>query len=113
MWRPTLTLLSFLLSFASDYLVSNRSVSIIVPGYGALVLHGMSTYALEHLRGVLAPTVNPTLTTAASTLGAALIGLPLYAFRQAIVCTSHLGLSLQHHSAVLYRWIFRQHLSFL
>ncbi|OJA09769.1 hypothetical protein AZE42_01489 [Rhizopogon vesiculosus] len=85
MWKPVLTLLSFLLSFASDALVSKRSVSIIAPGYGALVLNGMSTYALEHLRGVLAPTVNPTLATAASTLGAAIIGLPLYAFRQAIV----------------------------
>jgi zinc transporter 5/7 len=94
MWKPVLTLLSFLLSFASDALVSKRSVSIIAPGYGALVLHGMSTYALEHLRGVLAPTVSPTLTTATSTLGAALIGLPLYAFRQAIVCTSYLGLLL-------------------
>lgn len=72
--------------------MSKRGISITAPGYGALVLHGMSTYALEHLRGVLAPTVNPTLTTATSTLGAALIGLPLYALRQAIVCTSRVDL---------------------
>ncbi|KAG1781019.1 cation efflux protein [Suillus placidus] len=85
MWKPVLTISSFLLSFASDALLSKRSVSIIAPGYGALVMHGISTYALEHLRGVLAPTVNPTLTTAASTLGAALVGLPLYAFRQALI----------------------------
>jgi len=57
-------------------------------------MHGISTYALEHLRGVLAPTVNPNLTTAISTLGAVLVGLPLYAFRQALVCTSHSGLLL-------------------
>ncbi|KAG0709147.1 cation efflux protein [Suillus ampliporus] len=85
MWKPILTFSSFLLSFASDAFLSKRSVSIIAPGYGALVMHGMSTYALEHLRGVLAPTVNPTLTTAASSLGAALIGLPLYAFRKALL----------------------------
>lgn len=89
MWKPILTFSSFLLSFASDTLLFKRSVSIIAPGYGALVMHGTSTYALEHLRGVLAPTVNPTLTTAASTLGAALVGLPLYAFRQALVSTSY------------------------
>ncbi|KAG2366968.1 cation efflux family-domain-containing protein [Suillus spraguei] len=85
MWKPILTFSSFLLSFASDALLSKRSVSIIAPGYGALVMHGISTYALEHLRGVLAPTVNPILTTAASTLGAALVGLPLYALRQALL----------------------------
>ncbi|KAG2141358.1 cation efflux protein [Suillus clintonianus] len=85
MWKPILTFSSFLLSFASDAILSRRSVSIIAPGYGALVMHGISTYALEHLRGVLAPTVNPTLTTAVSTLGAAVVGLPLYAFRQALL----------------------------
>lgn len=94
MWKPSLTFSSFLISFASDMLLSKRSVSIIAPGYGALVMHGISTYALEHLRGVLAPTVNPTLTTAVSTLGAALVGLPLYAFRKALVCSSHSGLLL-------------------
>lgn len=94
--------------------MSKRGISITAPGYGALVLHGMSTYALEHLRGVLAPTVNPTLTTATSTLGAALIGLPLYALRQAIVCTSRVDLLIMSSPLpFFYRVTFRQHLSFL
>ncbi|KIJ61997.1 hypothetical protein HYDPIDRAFT_115148 [Hydnomerulius pinastri MD-312] len=84
-WKPLAVLCSFLLSFLADTALSQRSAAIILPGYGCVVLHGLVTYALEHLRGVLSPTISPAMTTAASTLGAALLGLPLYAFRQALL----------------------------
>ncbi|KAF9221416.1 cation efflux protein [Gyrodon lividus] len=84
-WRPLIVASSFLLSFLSDAALSRRNVAIILPGYGCVVLHGLATYALEHLRGVLSPTISPVMTTAASTLGAALIALPLYAFRRALL----------------------------
>ena len=75
----------FTLSFLCDAAFSNRSIQILLPGYGCLVLHGLITYALEYMRGVLSPVLSPSMTTAASTLGAASLALPLYAFRQALV----------------------------
>lgn len=76
---------SFVLSFFVDVTLFSKAPANIFPGYTCLILHGLATYALEHLRGILSPTITPTLATAASTLGAALLGLPLYAFRQALV----------------------------
>lgn len=76
---------TFVLSFFADVTLSNRVPANILPGYACLILHGLATYALEHLRGVLSPTISPTLATAASTFGAALLSLPLYAFRRALV----------------------------
>ncbi|KAF8845223.1 cation efflux protein [Paxillus ammoniavirescens] len=84
-WHPFIVASSFLLSFLSDTALSHRNAAIILPGYGCLVLHGLATYALEHLRRVLSPTISPTMATAASTLGAALLSLPLYAFRRTLL----------------------------
>ncbi|KAF9245319.1 cation efflux protein [Melanogaster broomeanus] len=84
-WRPLILASSFLLSFSSDVVFSHRNAAMILPGYGCIVLHGLATYALEHLRGVLSPTISPAITTAASTLGAAVLALPLYAFRRALL----------------------------
>ncbi|KAH7890677.1 cation efflux protein [Phlebopus sp. FC_14] len=75
--------LSFFLSFLFDVTISRRSAMLVLPGHGSLLLHGLTTFALERLRGVLSPTVGPAMMTAASTLGAALLGLPLYGCRQA------------------------------
>lgn len=88
MSRPLIVASSFVLSFFADITLSHRTPANILPGYVCVILHGLATYALEHLRGVLSPTISPTVTTAASTFGAALLGLPLYAFRRAVVSFS-------------------------
>lgn len=85
MSRPLIVASSFLLSFFADITLSHKTSANILPGYACIILHGLATYALEHLRGVLSPTISPIVTTAASTFGAALLGLPLYAFRRALV----------------------------
>ncbi|KAF8449122.1 cation efflux family-domain-containing protein [Boletus edulis BED1] len=83
--RPLIVLAAFLLSFFVDTTLSHQAPANILPGYVCLILHGLATYALEHLRGVLSPTIAPTMTTAVSTFGAALLSLPFYAFRHALL----------------------------
>lgn len=85
MSRPLIVASSFVLSFFADITLSHKTPTNILPGYACVILHGLATYALEHLRGALSPTITPTMATAASTFGAALLGLPLYAFRRAVV----------------------------
>lgn len=85
MSRPLIVASSFILSFFADIILSHKTSANILPGYACVILHGLATYALERLRGVLSPTISPTMTTAASTFGAALLALPLYAFRRALV----------------------------
>ncbi|KAG6335807.1 hypothetical protein ID866_3285 [Astraeus odoratus] len=83
--KPMAIVSAFALSFLSDVAFSNRSPRILLPGYGCLVLHGLITYALEYVRGTLSPVLSPSMTTAASSLGAAVLALPFYAFRQALL----------------------------
>ncbi|KAH0836579.1 cation efflux protein [Lanmaoa asiatica] len=83
--RPLVVASSFVLSFFADITLSHRTPANIFPGYACVILHGLATHALEQLRGVLSPTISPTIATAASTFGAALIGLPLYTFRRAML----------------------------
>ncbi|KAI9461457.1 cation efflux protein [Boletus coccyginus] len=85
MSRPLIVVSSFAVSFFADITLSHSAPASILPGYACLILHGFATYALEHLRGVLSPTISPAISTAASTFGAALIALPLYAFRRALL----------------------------
>ncbi|KIM68074.1 hypothetical protein SCLCIDRAFT_1209457 [Scleroderma citrinum Foug A] len=85
MRKPMIFVGVFTLSFLCDAAFSNRSIQILLPGYGCLVLHGLITYALEYMRGVLSPVLSPSMTTAASTLGAASLALPFYSFRQALL----------------------------
>jgi len=86
-----------MLSFLCDAVFSNRSIQSLLPGYGCLVLHGLITYALEYMRGVLSPVLSPSMTTAASALGAASLALPFYAFRQALVSAHIAALSSGPH----------------
>lgn len=83
--KPIIFTGAFMLSFLCDAAFSNRSIQILLPGYGCLVLHGLITYALEYMRGVLSPVLSPSMTTAASALGAASLALPFYAFRKALL----------------------------
>lgn len=51
----------------------------------ALAFHGMASIGLEQAQGVFAPSVTPTIATAASTLGACALALPLYLIRKILV----------------------------
>jgi zinc transporter 5/7 len=55
----------------------------------ALVFHAMASIGLEQSQAVFAPSVTPTIATAASTLGACMLALPLYLIRKILVsfCT--------------------------
>ena len=95
--KPVIIVGALGLSFLCDAAFSNRSIQILLPGYGCLVLHGLITFALEYMRGVLSPVLSPSMTTAASTLGAAFLALPFYAFRQALVSPCVVTLSAYPH----------------
>ena len=56
-----------------------------VPGYGALVLHGVASTALEHTLSILTPSLGPTLTVSITVLGATAFALPFYFFRTVVV----------------------------
>lgn len=83
--QPIAIVCAFVLSFLCDAAFSNRSPHMLLPGYGCLVLHGLATYVLEYVRGVLSPSLSPSKTTAVSTMGAVLLALPFYAFRKAVL----------------------------
>lgn len=63
--------------------------------YGALTLHALSTLSYEHAQSVLSPSLGTDLALAGSTLGAAILGLPLYGFRRALA-SSIIILTLRH-----------------
>ncbi|KAL4063204.1 cation efflux protein [Scleroderma citrinum] len=83
--KPMIIVGAFTLSFLCDAAFSNRNLQVLVPGYVCLIFHGLVTYALEYVRGALSPVLSPSMTTAVSTLGAAFLALPFYAFRQALL----------------------------
>ncbi|TDL23724.1 cation efflux protein [Rickenella mellea] len=81
--RQTLIVLgAFAFSFLSDSSFSMQNMRILAPGYLAMILHGVATSAHEHTQDVLAPALGHTIATAATTLGATLLGLPFYMFRR-------------------------------
>lgn len=89
--RKTITvLLSLVLSFVSDISAVDGDFRVVLPAYIALVTHALSSSGLEHTQGVLSPALGSTFTTAASTLGACLLFLPLYMFREVLVSHSML-----------------------
>ncbi|EGN92271.1 hypothetical protein SERLA73DRAFT_173028 [Serpula lacrymans var. lacrymans S7.3] len=85
LWKSLAIGLAFVISMVSDVVSSDRTTSAVLMSYGALVIYGLASIALEHVYGVLSPSVGSPFVTATSTLGAALLGLPLYAFRKAML----------------------------
>ncbi|PPQ94646.1 hypothetical protein CVT25_009377 [Psilocybe cyanescens] len=81
---------AILISVLSDTELFTANVRRYAPGYGALVLHGLSSSALDHTLGVLSPSMGTTFSTAASVLGATIFALPFYIFRSFVVCAFHL-----------------------
>lgn len=71
----------------SDAGTVTNSLPRILPGYAALMLHGLSSAALDHTLGVVAPSLGGTFTIGASILGASVFALPFYVFRSFMVST--------------------------
>ncbi|KAJ3515762.1 hypothetical protein NLJ89_g1554 [Agrocybe chaxingu] len=76
---------ALIVSFLSDTLLSATDFWRNAPGYSALLLHALTSSALEHTRAVLSPSLGGTFTTAASTLGATIFALPFYLFRTVLL----------------------------
>lgn len=82
--------LSVGLSLLSDITITRGDFRAVLPAYVALIAHALSSSGLQHTHDVLSPTLGSTFTTAASTLGACLLFLPLYMFRQVLVSLAFL-----------------------
>ncbi|KAF7973937.1 hypothetical protein HWV62_13880 [Athelia sp. TMB] len=83
--KTSAVLLSLALSFLSDIAITGGDFRALMPAYVGLLAHALSSSGLEHTHGVLSPALGPTFTTAASTLGACLLFLPFYMFREVIL----------------------------
>lgn len=69
----------------SDSQMSASSFWRHIPGYGALLLHSLTSSALDHTLGVLSPSLGNAFTLAVATLGASVFALPFYIFRTFLV----------------------------
>lgn len=86
--RFTPIVLGLVISFASDTRYSLNDVRETLPGYLALLLHILSTGALEHLRSMLAPSVGAKYVSVCYTVGAATFSLFVYVARDTFVSIS-------------------------
>lgn len=88
--KTSAVLFSLALSFISDIAITRGDFRALVPAYVGLITHALSSSGLEHTHSVLSPALGPTFTTAASTLGACALFLPLYMFREVMVSLHYL-----------------------
>jgi len=73
------------LSLLFDSQFSPTTVWRYIPGYGALVLHGFATSALDHTLGLVAPSLGETFAMSVAILVASIVALPFYAFKTIVV----------------------------
>ncbi|KAE9393476.1 cation efflux protein [Gymnopus androsaceus JB14] len=78
-------LCAFALGMLSDAQFSSAGLWTVLPGYLAVIGHGMTSSALDHTYGVLSPGLGTTFTIAATNLGASLFALPFYIFRTVLL----------------------------
>ncbi|KAJ7695129.1 cation efflux family-domain-containing protein [Mycena rosella] len=84
--RKTLAVaLAWGLSIASDTQLSSANLWRFLPGYAALLVHSLTSSALDQTIGILAPSLGSTFTIAASVLGASVFALPFYVFRSLVL----------------------------
>ena len=74
------------LSLLFDSQFSPTAVWRYIPGYGALVLHGLVTSALDHTLSLVAPSLGETFVMSAAIFVASIVALPFYAFKTMVVC---------------------------
>lgn len=77
--------LAAMLSLLFDTQFSLSAIWRYLPGYGALLLHGIATSGLDHTLGVIGPSLGETFAMAASVLTASVVALSFYAFKVVIV----------------------------
>jgi len=70
------------LSFISDISDTRGDFRAVLPSYVALVTYALSSSGLEHTQGVLSPALGTHLLLLQVRLGACLLFLPLYMFRE-------------------------------
>lgn len=103
---------AFVLSMLSDSQMTASSFWRHAPGYGALLLHSITSSALDHTLGVLSPSLGNAFTLGAATLGASVFALPFYMFRTFLVRVfGHLSNYFSAHH-VLARFPFNPRTSF-
>ncbi|KXN89388.1 putative zinc transporter cis4 [Leucoagaricus sp. SymC.cos] len=73
------------LSLLFDTQFSPTIVWRYIPGYGALLLHGFATSALDHTLSVVAPSLGETFAMSVAVFVASVVALPFYAFRTIVL----------------------------
>ncbi|KAF9443664.1 cation efflux protein [Macrolepiota fuliginosa MF-IS2] len=73
------------LSLLFDTQFSPSTAWRFIPGYGALLLHGLATSALDHTLSVVAPSLGETFAMAAAVLVASIVALPFYVFKTVVL----------------------------
>ncbi|KIK61561.1 hypothetical protein GYMLUDRAFT_42562 [Collybiopsis luxurians FD-317 M1] len=76
---------AFILGILSDARFSSVGIWSVLPGYLAILGHGVTSSALDHTYGVLSPGLGTKFTIAATNLGASLFALPFYIFRTVLL----------------------------
>ncbi|KAJ4492656.1 cation efflux family-domain-containing protein [Lentinula edodes] len=76
---------ALVLGVVSDAAFSSTDIWSVLPGYVAIVGHGVTSTVLDHTYAVLSPGLGTTFTIAATNLGASLFALPFYIFRTVIL----------------------------
>ncbi|GAW09618.1 cation efflux protein [Lentinula edodes] len=76
---------ALILGVVSDAAFSSTGIWSVLPGYVAIVGHGVTSTVLDHTYAVLSPGLGTTFTIAATNLGASLFALPFYIFRTVIL----------------------------
>ncbi|KAF5336143.1 hypothetical protein D9611_006190 [Ephemerocybe angulata] len=80
--RKSLAVLAAIaISILADTHFSPEHARKFIPGYGALLLHALSSLGADSTFSVLAPSLGSTFTIATTTLGACLFAFPFYIFR--------------------------------
>ncbi|KAJ7050561.1 cation efflux protein [Mycena amicta] len=77
--------LAWLLCIVSDTQLSSVNIWRFLPGYGALLVHALTSSALNQTIGILAPSLGTTFTVSASTFGACIFALPFYLLRTVVL----------------------------
>ncbi|KAL9713715.1 putative zinc transporter msc2 [Leucoagaricus gongylophorus] len=99
------------LSLLFDSQFSPTTVWRYIPGYGALVLHGLVTSALDHTLSLVAPSLGETFVMSAAIFVASIVALPFYAFKTMVLhspLTPTLPLaSLAMIPMIAYMFLFR------
>ncbi|KAG7443615.1 cation efflux protein [Guyanagaster necrorhizus] len=98
--RAFAVVVAFVLSVLSDAEFDAANFGRLMPGYVALLIHGVSSAALNHTLGVITASLGTTFTIATTTFGASIFALPFYIFRTVLTSNQTPALPLISLAAV-------------